>query len=90
MTLMPLILASQEDSPIIFDLLQAFISRLKSLSILRPVVLNRMIGPLGNLLRLRSLRVILYDCIPTEDVLFFFALFLVFFKVVALSLKLSP
>ena len=49
-----------------------------------------MIGSLGNLLRLRSLSVILNNCISAEDVLFFFVLFLELLEVVALSLKLSP
>ena len=90
MTLLPFVLPSQEHVPLLFGLLQAFISCLKPLHVLRPVVLNRMIGSIGNLLRLYSLCIEFNDRIPTEDILFFFVLFLELFLVVPLSLKLSP
>ena len=56
-TLVPLFLPPQEVLPIMLHLLQAFVSGLESLKILRPVFYNQMIRPLGNFSRLCSLSV---------------------------------
>ena len=89
-TLVPLVLATQEVIPIMLCPLQAFVSRLKSFMIFVFVVINRMIGPLSDLFGLLLLRVELVDGIEAIVVLSLITYFLILFPVVELSLKLSP
>ena len=89
-TLVPLVLATQEVIPIMLCPLQAFVSRLKSFIIFVFMVLNRMIGLLSDLFGLLLLRVELVDGIEAKVILSLFTYVFILFPVVALSLKLSP
>ena len=89
-TLVPLIFFFQEVFSVMLNLLQTFISRLKSLHILRPVVINRLIDPFCNFFWFCSLSIKLVYGVQTKGILTLFTLFFVLLPVVSLRLKLRP